>query len=180
MTKKAKKKKRQEKTYGNYAAAAGYESSRKTMSKAIGKLSDAEGDMRRRALRKSIKAAENVGDLQTARSLSYQLAKENLLNLHKVAGSQADAILRASAPAIRNAHRPATQWGRTQRDTLERVFTGDYERERIEDETMLESQRRVIEAERELKKARTPEAREAAAYRLTRAKLIDGHRRGEI
>jgi len=180
MTKKKTKKKRQEKTYGNFATLAGHESSQKTLSKAIGKLGDAEGDVRRRALRKSIKAAENVGDLQAARSFSYQLAREDSLNIRKVAGDQADAILRASAPAVRNAHRPTTQRGRAQRETLERVFTGDYEPTRLDGEMMLESQRRIIEAEHELKKARTPETREAAAYRLTRAKLIDGHRRGEI
>ena len=163
------------------------------LAKAIGQLGHTEGDEHRRKLRKSMNAAVKAGDMQAARSFAYQLAREDGASVRKGASetlarvgfndqAQASAILRASSPAIRNAQRrPDRGAGNWQRATLRSAYSGDYVAESPdESETLLESQRRIVEAERDLRKARTPEAREAAAHQLTRWKLIDGHRRGEI
>jgi hypothetical protein len=165
------------------------------LSKAIAQLAlsaDWRGQ-RREALRKSIKAATKDGDMQAARSLSYQLAREEGVRVRKEASAalaragtsdqdQPTAILRAITPSIRNAQRrPDRAAGSWQRAALQSVYRGDYVAERPDQsETQLESQRRIIEAEEGLRKATSPEAREAWGYRLTRERLIDGHRRGEI
>jgi hypothetical protein len=183
------------------------------LAKAIGELAVSAEGQHRKALRKSMKAAMKNGDMQTARSLSYQLAREEGAAVHKEASAQLAsvgtsgqvqsrailnasaqssvgtsnqlqprAILNASAQTIRNAQRSVDRGaGLSQRETLRGVYRGDYVAQAPDvDASQLESQSRVQEAERALRKARTPEAREAAAYQLTRWKLIDGHRKGEI
>jgi len=64
---------------------------------------------------------------------------------------------------------------------LRDVYTGDYRRESLPvDQTELESQTRIREAEVNLQKAETPEARAEWGMRLTKERLVLGHRRGEI
>jgi hypothetical protein len=165
------------------------------LAKAIGDLALSVdwGEQHRKALRKSVKVAERAGDLQTARALSYQLAREEGIRVRKEASAalasvgtsnqlQPRNILNASARAIRNAQRKSDRGaGASQREILRSVYRGDYASESPdEDETELESQRRIREAEEGLRKAASPEAREAWGYRLTRERLKAGHRRGEI
>jgi len=179
--------------------SVGYEMTKTRLTKAIDELAlsaDWRGQ-RRRALKKSMKAAAAAGDLQSARSFAYQLAREKIVKVRKAASDVASAalagvgtsgqlqpreILNASARSVRNAQRKGDRGaGRSQYRALRDAAFGDYTPESPDvDATQLESQSRIIAAERDLRKATTPEAREAAAYRLTRARLIEGHRLGEI
>jgi len=164
------------------------------LAKAIGQLALSEDwrGQRRDALRKSMLAATKAGDQQAARSFSYELAREDVISVRKEASAalaraglsdqdQPRAILQASALAIRNAQRrPDRNAGASQRAILQSAYGGDYAAEHLdESETWLENQR-LKAVEEGLRKASSPQEREAWAYRLTRERLKAGHRRGEI
>jgi hypothetical protein len=76
--------------------------------------------------------------------------------------------------------RAIDMFGRSQRGVLRSVIDGTATPEELEGETILESQRRIQDLEGQLRKAANPAERERLGYMLTRAKLIDGHRRGLI
>jgi hypothetical protein len=148
------------------------------------------GEQHRKALRKSVKVAERAGDMQTARNLAYQLAREEGVRVRKTASNalasigtneelQARDLLFASERSIRNAQLSFDRGaGRSQRQTLQSAYRGDYRTENPE-EVMAEDER-IREAARALAKAVSPQEREIAGYRLTREQLKAGHRRGEI
>ena len=146
---------------------------------------------RREALEKAIVAAGGTAT-QAGRGYAYMLAKENLLDFAGVAAelgtnveAQPRAIAAASGPSIRTAlgpaQRPSSARISDPRQSLRDVYTGDYRRESLPvDQTELESQTRIREAEVNLQKAETPEARAEWGMRLTKERLVLGHRRGEI
>jgi hypothetical protein len=103
--------------------------------------------------------------------------------------AQEAALAAATGRDIRRVHsasgggprsRAIDMFGRSQRGVLRSVIDGTATPEELEGETILESQRKIQALEGQLRKAANPSDRERIGYMLTRAKLIDGHRRGLI
>lgn len=134
---------------------------------------------------------KNAKTGQERATWSYELSKAKLAASHAAVtalgiaanqGNQGRAIADASAPAIRRAQGAALRTGgQDPKRALAAVLSGQYIRQSLpRDETQLSSQSRIQDLEDQLRKAANPQQREAIGYQLTRAKLVRGHRLGEI
>jgi hypothetical protein len=150
--------------------------------------------LRLNALERAVKSTPSDVGLQ------YLLAKEQILQGRQDDGlraralpplDQASAIRAAAAPAIANALGAAINGPHDPRRSLVSAFRGDYNRLSPADlpggDPTLPSLRlnhqadtEIRDLSKQLKKAASPEERERVGYALTRARLVEGHRRGVI
>ena len=182
------------------SVAALQEQVRKAAADAIKSYATAR-TLRLAKLERAVKAMPN--DLSTQYMLAHELLKagredDALASRGLPPLSQASAIQIAARPAIMNALGAAINPGQVdQRGSLASVSNDSYARqspaglpggdptlpslrENHRADTATRAIAEVRDLEKQLKKAATPEEREIVAFKLTRARLIEGHRSGAL